>query len=707
MSDEHMKSMSVWCEESWKRAATSRAFHGIQSAEYKGAAAWQAAQGSVRLEAVFTTNEPYMTIYNMDTCTCIKSKIVHELYKPKVDEPRTAQHMLFQSASGDMLEIVNVHAPSGTKPRDLKPTEKVKLNQKLLESPSLQDPSKPIGLVEKFMIGGDMNTGPSILRDLLSQAYKDGRVLEQPTIWPDPLSETYVKGGDYCFTQGVVGEMLLKGRAKNHDKQHDPYGIKWIPGVHCDLSEDTEMYSARLAATNSTQAAARSHHELESVQTDSTRGIRAVADESESLHTTSGGLQAVDAVAQQSPPLSGQDLAATTEPETEPTTEPETVQATTAAADGARQANTDTSIFAPPGCTREQQPQSLSGQDLTAKETQTTESANMQASTTSEGGATEAKTARGTLSHFTDFHSDESICGPPGIFLTSPHVSRSDDSDGMWMPWAESHDEPVLAQNRAEELTVSLLNAMLANVAYRNDEADTIFQMAVTTQTYPQDLKETLQAIAEEFAPVFYNFGAKKKYEAYPEQWQMKEPKCIRDCVRFWWSINKWRAYYIPGIEFLWANDTQYGQICKGMKNYFCHTAPKPTEAEKAAEWYQNANSRFCAWLRARAGSKHIAYAIIRFGMPHVDESWYSDTDEAKPLTSNFRKWLAWDAQQIVEWLYCVAKDIQAQRIKTPTNGSHRASHKQAQNRIGPPTSKLKTSKLKTEPLTSKLKACL
>lgn len=645
MSDEHMKSMSVWCEESWKRAATSRAFHGIQSAEYKGAAAWQAAQGSVRLEAVFTTNEPYMTIYNMDTCTCIKSTIVHKLYEPKFNEPRTAQHMLFQSVSGDMLEIVNVHAPSGTKPRDLKPTEKVKLNQKLLQSPSLQDPSKPIGLVKKFMIGGDMNTAPCILRDLLSQAYKDGRVLEQLAIWPDPLSETYVKQGDYCFTQGVVGEMLRKGRAKNHDKQHDPYGIKWIPAVHCDLSDDTEMYSARPAATNSTQAAAGSHHESESLQTDSTPGIGIGADESESLHTRSGGrksevMQESDCpVAQQSPPLSDQDLAATTEPETEPTTEPEPVQATTAASDGAREANTH-----------------------------------------------------------------RSICGPPGILLTLPHVSRSDDSDEMWMPWAESHDESVLAQNRAEELTVSLLNAMLANVAYYDDAAYTIFQKAVTTQTYSQDLKQTLQAIAEEFAPVFYNFGAKKKYEAYPEQWEMKEHQCIRDIVSSWWTINKWRAYYIPGIQFAcMANDQQYRQICKGMKNDYCQTASKPTDAEKAAEWYQNANSRFCAWLRARAGSKHIAYAIIRFGMPHVDESWYADTDEAKPLTSNFRKWLASDAQQIVKWLYCVAKDIQAQRIKTPTNGSHRASHKQAQNRIGPPSSKQASSKQSPSQASSRL----
>ena len=636
MSDEHMKSMSVWCEESWKRAATSRAFHGIQSAEYKGAAAWQAAQGSVRLEAVFTTNEPYMTIYNMDTCTCIKSTIVHKLYEPKFNEPRTAQHMLFQSASGDMLEIVNVHAPSGTKPRDLKPTEKVKLNQTLLQSPSLQDPSKPIGLVEKFMIGGDMNTAPAILRDLLSQAYKDGRVLEQPAIWPDPLSETFVKQGDYCFTQGVVGEMLRKGQAKNHDKQHDPYGIKWIPAVHCDLSDVTEMYSARPAATNSTQAAAGSHHESESLQTDSTRGIRIGADESESLHESEVMQESDCPVAQQSPPLSGQDLAATTEPETEPTTEPELVQATTAAADGAREANTDTSI-----------------------------------------------------------------CGPPGIFLTSPHVSRSDDSYEMWMPWAESHDEPVLAQNRAEELTVSLLNAMLANVAYYDDAAHTIFHMAVTTETYPQDLKQTLQAIAEEFAPVFYNFGAKKKHEAHPELWEMKEPHCIRDIVSSWWTINKWRAYYIPGIQFCMANDQQYGRICKGMKNDYNDRAMQdPKVREKAAEWYQNANSRFCAWLRAQAGSKHIAYAIIRFGMPHVEEAWYADTDEAKPLTRVFREWLAWDAEIIVRWLYLVAKDIQAQRVKTPTNGSHRASHKQAQNRSGPPSSKQASSK-------QSLKACL
>ena len=151
-----------------------------------------------------------MTIYDNKKCTCLHDIILRGLYE-HCNEPRTAQYMLFQSAyppegciqatthPWDALQLINVHAPSGRGERQLKDTHRKELIRNLLQRPSLQNPQNTIGLEGSFLTGGDMNTPPTDLTTMLSQAYADDKVKGLPIVLPSAVNTQHVKKGDFCF----------------------------------------------------------------------------------------------------------------------------------------------------------------------------------------------------------------------------------------------------------------------------------------------------------------------------------------------------------------------------------------------------------------------------------------------------------------------------------------------------------------------------
>ena len=110
----------------------------MQQVADKSISAWKdAATEHVKLRTMFTTQEPYMTIYIDGPINCSDHRIVHDLFYA-AGEVRTVQAFVLSSPGGESLDVINVHAPSGT-PR-LKDSQRQSLLTNLLQSNSRARP---------------------------------------------------------------------------------------------------------------------------------------------------------------------------------------------------------------------------------------------------------------------------------------------------------------------------------------------------------------------------------------------------------------------------------------------------------------------------------------------------------------------------------------------------------------------------------------
>jgi len=76
--------------------------------------AWQCAvTEEVNLKFLFETGAPYMTAYDESQVQCTEHRILRKLYSAR-GESRTAQVFLCRGPDDVAVDIVNVHAPSGT-----------------------------------------------------------------------------------------------------------------------------------------------------------------------------------------------------------------------------------------------------------------------------------------------------------------------------------------------------------------------------------------------------------------------------------------------------------------------------------------------------------------------------------------------------------------------------------------------------------------
>ena len=172
-----------------------------------------------RLRFLFAADAPYMTIYNELRIQCIKHRILRNIYAAQ-RQPRTAQMFLCRGPDGSSVDVINVHAPSG-KP-SLNDAQRNTLLRNLLQSNSESSPGHTIGTA-RFVIGGDMNTAPHSLSQMLQMLRQQGVLQTQAQV----MEGTMPKHGDVCFVGGIVAQNL-QTTAKNHDPQHDPNGIQWI-----------------------------------------------------------------------------------------------------------------------------------------------------------------------------------------------------------------------------------------------------------------------------------------------------------------------------------------------------------------------------------------------------------------------------------------------------------------------------------------------
>ena len=123
-----------------------------------------------RLRFLFTADAPYMTPCNELQVQCTEHRILRNIYGAQ-RQPRTAQMFLCRGPDGSSVDVINVHAPSG-KP-SLSDAQRNTLLRNLLQSNSESSPGHTIGTA-RFVIGGDMNTAPHSLSQMLQMLRQQG-----------------------------------------------------------------------------------------------------------------------------------------------------------------------------------------------------------------------------------------------------------------------------------------------------------------------------------------------------------------------------------------------------------------------------------------------------------------------------------------------------------------------------------------------------
>ena len=194
LSEEQMQQMANQCISTWKDAATEH----------------------IQLRSMFSTGAPYMTIYIDGPIRCSNHRILHDLYYAG-GQARTAQTFVCSFPGGGSADVVNVHAPSGSK--SLQDSQRQTLLTNLLQSNSLARPGCTIGNAH-FLIGGDMNTAPFLMAELLHACRDNGSLRTEARTH----EREFAKHGDLCVVAGVQASTLTT-KAQNHDPQHDPYGV--------------------------------------------------------------------------------------------------------------------------------------------------------------------------------------------------------------------------------------------------------------------------------------------------------------------------------------------------------------------------------------------------------------------------------------------------------------------------------------------------
>jgi len=184
--------------------------------------AWEAsATEHPAISFLFEEGAPYLTIWDDKQCKCKHGRILENVY----DVPghrRNAQAFLCimpGESDEECIDVVNVHAPSG-KPR-LTDSQRYQLIQNLLQSSSMARADTRIG-EGKFLLGGDMNTTEICFSQILNKLRSLG-ILKTSS---EMLFPMWGKSGDMCVVGGFT-TTLVPARARNHDPQHEPYGIAW------------------------------------------------------------------------------------------------------------------------------------------------------------------------------------------------------------------------------------------------------------------------------------------------------------------------------------------------------------------------------------------------------------------------------------------------------------------------------------------------
>ena len=589
----------------------------MHQVEDKSINAWKdAATEHVQLRSMFITGAPYMTIYISGAFQCSDQKILHNLYYA-AGEARTAQALVLSGPDGSRIDVINVHAPSGT--MKLKDAQRRSLLTNLLQSNSQARPGHTIGNVH-FLIGGDMNTAPIQMSQLL-QSCKDNGSLRTEARTHETV---FAKHGDLCIAGGIQAN-TLEPTARNHDPKHDPYGICW------SMSQRTAP-SYGYATEQSSPAQMAQSPQRRSPRQRTVPG---------SVWNEPRAAPASGCATEQLLPAPPAPRNTQLHPQTLPTTAP--TPETTVPASARNEPR-----GAPAGGSATEQPLPLLPTPAPTLE-----------------AAMPALLELETLEKRAQEHglSDSEI----ELSLERIHIQRGDilkpedvlqESQEGAAPTAAAaateHSEETTSLPTEKQFIYSIVNAFLNKMTFHHPQAEELLVAALNNETC---LTPSIYLHVQEiFSQIFFYYpnGLKDR--------SVWEPRDTSRYIRQWYQLASMREMVIPrvaatehGIELSKTEVSQiFTKYMDDMKKTLC-----PNQQGKKWTYYKG-----CAEtkMRREAGHVFIANAIWAIGLPRLPQF---DTDQARSSATEQRQdtqlsaqdleALPWAIQSVLEWLDRVA----------------------------------------------------
>jgi hypothetical protein len=637
--------------------------------------AWEAAATQhPAISFLFEDDAPYLTIWDGNRCKCKHGRILENVYDVPGHRRKAQAFLCIMPGENDEegIDVVNVHVPSG-KVR-LTDSQRYHLIRNLLQSSSMARANKQIG-EGRFLLGGDMNTDEVCLSQILNKLRSLG-ILQTSN---EVLSPTWGKHGDTCVVGGFT-TTLVRGRARNHDPQHEPYGIAW--------RRQPQHATEQLTTTPQTQIPTAPDTKKESGATGS---IAAAV--------------ATRRIPKQQPHRDTATTWTTTEqPQPDPqevAVRPERHLSQLPLEKASASAWPATEQPDGPGEIVTIRPDRRLSQLPLEKVYQTAWPATEQPDEPVETGTVQHRTDAGvvrtqadaeitrptTEQSQSDTEEPPTQKGPEQMGAAKPKTKVSLDADtettrhATEQPRPDENEPPAL-NGPEQEIAYVIVNAFLDNVTFESAEAEGLIRRIIlTTDKWPPDM---LHNIDEVFRPIFFNYpnGLSDRTRA--------EPRDASQYIRQWREIAEWRECVhecVPRGSQLAASQVQ--SILHQYIDNFIHNEADDTQ--RAESWNKN-KSRAEARLRRLCGSVLMAKAIWQVGLPNVPEAMFATeralamlvpaTEQQRRLGRDLLDSIAAATEWILTWLNMLAKSIQSHKA-TPVYQEHARKSGTQKNQSG------------------------
>jgi hypothetical protein len=562
--------------------------------------AWKdAATEHIQLRSMFTTGAPYMTIYIDGSIRCSEYRILRNLYYAD-GEPRTAQAFVCALPDGEGVDVVNVHAPSGGK--KLKDSQRMQLLTNLLQSKSHAMPGRLFGNA-RFLIGGDMNTTPCLMSQLLQECRRKGSLhIKEQIHEPD-----FPKHGDLCLRGGFQANTLTT-TALNHDPQHKPYGICWSTQQRSATEQPSSIRSTtHMSASSSSEYTIPQPRTTPSPETSMPR--RLVPD---------------GPVAEQPLPTPP------TPPGTRETAMPSSLQLDNLRKRAEDCLATEQPLPTPPTlpCTREPaMPASLQLDNLQKR--------------AEDSGLTESDIERelegmhaqhGNILKPEDFHQ-----GPQEEAAAAAATAATFERIYQLALQEDSEESTNLPSEK--QLIYSIVNGFLNSITFHHAQAEELILAALKDESCLSPA--TQERVEEIFSPIFFEYtnGLKDR--------TVWSPRDTSQYIRQWYELASWRNWLTTDTTTE-LNTAQVSTIFTRYMENMKKTLRPEQEGRTWAYYKSCAQSK----MRQEAGHAYVANAIWAIGLPRLHPF---DTDQMRSSATEQRQ----DVQLSAQDLEAITEDIQ------------------------------------------------
>ena len=651
MTREQMSAMAHAMRKAWEEAATERP----------------------AISFLFEDDAPYLTIWDDNRCKCTHGRILKNVYNVQ-GHRRMAQAFVCTipgESDEEGIDVVNVHAPSGI-PK-LTDAQRFELTGNLLQSNSMTRANRPIG-EGRFLIGGDMNTDEVPLGQILDKLRRQG-ILKTTVEVMVPLNGQH---GDICVVGGFTTTMVRE-IARNHDKQHVPYGIAW--------RKQPQHATEQLTTTPRTQNPTAPDTTTTSRATGATAA--AVPTGRTPKHTQPDPQVVAVRPERQLSQLPLEKASASAWPATEQPGELiETVTARPAAVPTGKtpkQTQPDPQVDAE---RPERQLSQLPLEKASASAWPAIEQPDELIETETAEHRPEASVVRTEADAEITQNTTEPPTqkGPDHIGATKPQTEVSCDADtgttrhATEQSHTDEHEPPEL-NGPGQEMSYVIVNAFLDNVTFESTEAERLIKRVIL-MTGEVIRANMLFNIDEVFQPIFFY------YPNGPDDRTRGEPRNAMQYIRQWRDIAAWRQMAGAGAQQHATEQLAKPQVQSILHQYIDNfIRNEADDTQRTQSWNKN-KSRAEAVLRRLCGSAMMAKVIWQVGLPNISEARCAmekvlpATEQQRPLKQDVRDSIATATKTILNWLGMLANSIQEHKA-TPTYQEHARKSGTQKNKSG------------------------